>query len=97
MDKKGAKKELELMVNGECWVHMKPDIDEYVYDVNDLQEWIDEADNQKYFMEDLSEIDIDKCKIIFYGVNNYDDEDQDKSAFMFLEKKKVIAIGYTGD
>jgi len=94
MKKLEAEQKLKELVGAEINQSEIQNAIDYADDTDGLFDFIDGVDEQEFFLDDFSDVDIYNTKVVVYSV---DDEDRDMTAFMVIEGESVLAIGYTGD
>lgn len=94
MKKLEAEQKLEVLVGAEINQSEVQNAIDYAYDSDGLFDFIDGVDEQEFFLDDFSDVDIYNTKVVVYSV---DDDERDMTAFMVMEGESVLAIGYTGD
>lgn len=93
MNKETAEQELENLLGCKISLHEENDIEDFDVNYEKLVEWCNSADKSVVLITE--EIDISGIKLLYYSVDN---DDQDFTAFIFLmENEDVFSYGYSGD
>ena len=93
---KNVKKLLEKMIDGKIWEHENEPLDEFIDDDRTLSNYMSDLDDGKVLIENPDDIDVDKCRMITYGVDCKDD-DRCVSAFIVVRGEIPLAFGYCED
>lgn len=94
--KKEARKKLVKMVQGNVWRHRQIKLNNIVREDETITKALNELDKIEFLVDDIDTYDVDKCKVVEYGVNA-DEEERCVSALMVRCGKKPLAIGFTED